>query len=90
MTYFFNKNKSEQSELCSDVVRVKGLEPSRPGAPEPKSGASANSAIPAQHVRIIPEILFNVKIFLIPPHAHITYAARTIVIRRPCRISTAL
>ena len=29
-------------------VRVKGLEPPRPKAPDPKSGASANSATPAK------------------------------------------
>ena len=29
------------------VVRVEGLEPPRLAAPEPKSGASANFAIPA-------------------------------------------
>ncbi len=29
------------------VVRVKGLEPPRLAAPEPKSGASTNSATPA-------------------------------------------
>ncbi len=28
-------------------MRVKGLEPPRPKAPDPKSGASANSATPA-------------------------------------------
>lgn len=32
--------------LCSDVVWVKGLEPLRRKALEPKSKASANSAIP--------------------------------------------
>ena len=36
---------SQGEGLYSDaVVRKKGLEPSRPKAPEPKSGASANSA----------------------------------------------
>jgi hypothetical protein len=30
-------------------MRVKGLEPPRPAAPDPKSGASANSATPAQY-----------------------------------------
>lgn len=29
------------------MVRVKGFEPPRPKAPDPKSGASANSATPA-------------------------------------------
>lgn len=31
------------------MVRVKGLEPPRLAAPDPKSGASANSAIPAKN-----------------------------------------
>ena len=30
-------------------MRVTGLEPARRGTPEPKSGASANSATPANH-----------------------------------------
>ena len=34
------------------MVRVKGLEPPRLAAPEPKSGASANFATPAQSLRI--------------------------------------
>ena len=31
-----NKRTSEQSKLCSDVVRLKGLEPTRIAAREPK------------------------------------------------------
>ena len=31
-----NKRTSEQSGLCSDVVRLKGLEPTRIAAREPK------------------------------------------------------
>ena len=33
------------------VVRVIGLEPTRPKAPEPKSGASTNFATPAHEIR---------------------------------------
>ena len=33
------------------MVRVIGLEPTRPKAPEPKSGASTNFATPAQEIR---------------------------------------
>ena len=49
MAYFLlkAKNKSEQSELCSDLVRVTGVEPAWIAPPDPKSGASASSAIPA-------------------------------------------
>lgn len=36
-----------------EVVRVKGLEPSHLAIPEPKSGASTNSATPAR-------VLFNI------------------------------
>ena len=32
------------------MVRVIGLEPTRPKAPEPKSGASTNSATPAHEI----------------------------------------
>ena len=38
---------TELSRPCSIPMRVKGLEPPRPKAPDPKSGASANSAKPA-------------------------------------------
>ena len=38
-----NKRTSEQSGLCSDVVRLKGLEPTRIAAREPKSRMSTNS-----------------------------------------------
>ena len=37
-----------RDQPAADVVRAKGLEPIRRWAPEPKSGASANSATPAQ------------------------------------------
>ncbi len=33
------------------LVRVIGLEPTRPKAPEPKSGASTNFATPAHEIR---------------------------------------
>ena len=33
------------------MVRVIGLEPTRPKAPEPKSGASTNFATPAYKIR---------------------------------------
>ncbi len=33
------------------MVRVIGLEPTRPEAPEPKSGASTNFATPAYQIR---------------------------------------
>ena len=35
------------------LVRVKGLEPSRLAAPEPKSGASTNFATPAVDLKTI-------------------------------------
>ena len=35
------------------MVRVKGLEPPRLAAPDPKSGASANSATPAYDNRMV-------------------------------------
>ena len=35
------------TELLPHMMRVKGLEPPRLAAPDPKSGASANSATPA-------------------------------------------
>ena len=38
-------------ENCINMVRVKGLEPPRLAAPEPKSGASTNSATPARRRR---------------------------------------
>ena len=42
-----NKRTSEQSGLCSDVVRAWGLEPQRIAAREPKSRMSTNSIMPA-------------------------------------------
>jgi hypothetical protein len=41
------EKRSVQFETYGEVVRVKGLEPPRLAAPEPKSGASTNSATPA-------------------------------------------
>ena len=38
------------------MVRVIGLEPTRPKAPEPKSGASTNFATPAIHVIVVVKI----------------------------------
>ena len=38
---------SEQSSLCSDMVRAWGLEPQRITAREPKSRMSTNSIMPA-------------------------------------------
>ena len=38
------------------MVRVIGLEPTRPKAPEPKSGASTNFATPA-HYQVIATIM---------------------------------
>ena len=35
------------------MVRLKGLEPSRPKTPDPKSGASTNSATSAIVVKIV-------------------------------------
>ena len=40
-------SQSKRYNACSGVVRVTGVEPARRAAPDPKSGASANSAIPA-------------------------------------------
>ena len=42
---------TELSRLINIPMRVKGLEPPRPKAPDPKSGASANSAKPAYMTR---------------------------------------
>ena len=39
--------QQEMDYIESNMVRVKGLEPPRLAAPEPKSGASTNSATPA-------------------------------------------
>ena len=40
-------NQSLRSSKIMNMVRVIGLEPTRPKAPEPKSGASTNFATPA-------------------------------------------
>ena len=53
----------------SYVVRVKGLEPSRLLAPEPKSGASANSAIPARPLCIITNYFLIVKQNILVAHS---------------------
>ncbi len=52
MTEWYEKSPAlaglfEWNAVHSDVVRVTGLEPARLLPPEPKSGASANSATPA-------------------------------------------
>ena len=39
------------------MVRVIGLEPTRPKAPEPKSGASTNFATPAFDHKVIAKII---------------------------------
>ena len=39
----FEKSRSKRYDACSDVVRLKGLEPIRIAAREPKSRMSANS-----------------------------------------------
>ncbi len=41
------KNKEARKPLYSHMVRMRGLEPPRLATPDPKSGASANSATPA-------------------------------------------
>ena len=42
-----NKNPAEKLQGFDLPVRVKGLEPPRLSAPDPKSGAATNYAIPA-------------------------------------------
>ena len=42
--------KPSYFDLVKNLVRVKGVEPPRLAAPDPKSGASANSATPAYMV----------------------------------------
>ena len=57
------------------MVRVIGLEPTRPKAPEPKSGASTNFATPASQTMIVVELniclqkkqKFNLKNFILLP-----------------------
>ncbi len=51
-----NKQGSHQRTLDNHMVRMKGLEPPRLAAPDPKSGASANSATSA--LENIQEILY--------------------------------
>ena len=43
----FEKSGRKRYEACDHVVRVVGVEPTRIAPQEPKSCASANSAIPA-------------------------------------------
>ena len=55
------------------LVRVIGLEPTRPKAPEPKSGASTNFATPASQMMIVVKLniclqkkqKFNLKNFIL-------------------------
>ena len=55
------------------MVRVIGLEPTRPKAPEPKSGASTNFATPASQMMIVVKLniclqkkqKFNLKNFIL-------------------------
>lgn len=54
MTSKRQKNSSDQgydlkSSLCVTLMRVEGLEPPRRETPDPKSGASANSATRASY-----------------------------------------
>ena len=46
------KNRSRYPDTCSDLVRVTGIEPAWIAPPDPKSGASASSAIPAKLVLV--------------------------------------
>ena len=48
-TIFDYQSKIFPLKRGQTVVRVKGLEPSHLSIPEPKSGASTNSATPAQY-----------------------------------------
>lgn len=41
----------QRCRLYKEVVRERGLEPPRLAAPDPKSGASANFAIPAMSIQ---------------------------------------
>ena len=44
-----NKRMSEQSGLCSDVVRLKGLEPTRIAAREPKDDVTTVTVLKCSH-----------------------------------------
>ncbi len=46
------KEKQSISELLSLEVRMKGLEPPRREAPDPKSGAAANYATSAAFIKL--------------------------------------
>ena len=43
----FEKNRSKRYKACSDVVRITGIEPAWIAPLDPKSSASASSAISA-------------------------------------------
>ena len=49
-TYFLQKNKSEQSELCSDVVEGDGFEPSKQDATDLQSAPFGHSGTPPQYI----------------------------------------
>ncbi len=44
----YNKSKNKKSPVKTGLVRMKGLEPPRLAAPDPKSGAAANYATSAK------------------------------------------
>ena len=48
----FQAKKNSTSKGAIKLVREKGLEPPRRKAPDPKSGASANSATPAYRLKL--------------------------------------
>ena len=50
------ENKLTYYIIGKVLVRVIGLEPTRPKAPEPKSGASTNFATPALQAIIVAEL----------------------------------
>lgn len=49
--YLILGKKNSTSKGAIKLVREKGLEPPRRKAPDPKSGASANSATPASQLK---------------------------------------
>ena len=54
MTFFATGIKtSEQSELCSDVVRVVGLEPTRLAAQEPKGDVTSVKDMAGRHYLVL-------------------------------------
>ena len=48
----YKQKKRGRYTLVSQLVRVKGLEPPRLSAPDPKSGAATNYATPAWNLRL--------------------------------------